>query len=107
MKPPIIICDGMDISFFNSLEVAQISIEPTDVNNNLYTIYDSTGLLLHPVVIDDPIYDVVRIYTTDELRKNELFETLVEFYSEIGHEKKVLETMNLPQLIEIGKAYFK
>ena len=106
MKLPIIINANGDVEFYETLEKAQLDIEPTDVENNEYVIYDGEGLLLNPVVIDDPVYDVVRIYPTDEFKKDELIDLLVDFFSEVGHDSLVLRTMSLEELVAIGLKYF-
>ncbi len=80
MKLPIIINENGDISFYDSLEKAELDIEPPDVKNNIYVIYDSEGLLLIPVVVDDPVYDIVKIYASNEKRPLELMETLIDFF---------------------------
>lgn len=108
MKAPIIISENGDIYIYASLEKAESDIEPTDVENNIYVIYDSEGLLLFPVVINDSKYDVVKIYPSNEERPLELMEILVDFFSEVGHDSVVLKTMSLEDLISLGlKNYFK
>jgi hypothetical protein len=105
MKPPIIINENGDISIYDSLEKAELDIEPPDVKNNIYTIYDSEGLMLTPVVIDDPIYDVVKIYATDEKRPVELIRALIDFLSETGHDSLILRTMALEELVKLRMEY--
>ena len=107
MKPPIIINENGDISIYDSLEKAELDIEPPDVKNNIYTIYDSEGLMLIPVVVDDPIYDVIKIYASDEKRPLELIETLIDFFSEIGHDSLILKTMTLDDLVKLRMEYEK
>lgn len=49
--PPIVVTDGNDVALFGSIEEAEIALEPIDVRNNEYTIYDSEGRLLAPIVV--------------------------------------------------------
>ena len=46
MKPPIIVYENGDVSVFASVEDAEISLEPPDVESNRYVAYDSEGRLL-------------------------------------------------------------
>lgn len=105
MKEPIIINTDGDISFYESLSTAERNLEPPNVLNNIHVIYDSEGLLLIPVVIDDPVYDVVKIYASDTDRPAELIEILIDFFSEIGHDPLILNTMTLKELVELGMRY--
>lgn len=102
MKTPIIINANGDIYFYDSLEKAELDIEPTDVKNNEYIIYDSEGLLLIPVAVEDPVYDVVKIYASKESRKRELIDTLIDFFSLLGHDSVILRTMSLEELVKLG-----
>lgn len=107
MKLPIIINTNGDIHFYDSLQKAELNIEPPNVMNSIHIVYDSEGLLLIPVVIDDPIYDVVKIHASNEKRPLELIETLIDFFSEVGHDSVILRTMSLEELIKLGLSYFK
>lgn len=102
MKLPVIINENGDVYFYDCLEKAELDIEPPDVKNNIYVIYDSEGLLLIPVVMDDPVYDIVKIRASDEKRPLELMETLISFLSEVGHDSVILETMSLEELVKLG-----
>jgi hypothetical protein len=106
MKPPIIINANGDVYFYDTLEQAEQSIEPPDVRNGIYDIYDSKGLVLIPKVVDDPVYDVVKILPSDENKQTELIETLIDFFSTVGHDSLILKTMNLNELINLGLTKF-
>ena len=101
MKLPIIINENGDISVYDSLERAELDIEPTDVRNNIYSIYDSEGLMLIPVVVDDPEYDIVKIRASNEKKPSELREALIEFLSITGHDSLILRTMDLEELVNL------
>ena len=47
----VIVVDNGDLSFFKTLQDAENCLEPIDVKNNEYVIYDSKGRLLTPSVI--------------------------------------------------------
>jgi hypothetical protein len=47
MKPPIIIVEGKSIYIFNSATDAQEFMEPIDVDNNEYKVFDKHGYLLN------------------------------------------------------------
>ena len=52
MKFPLIIAEGLDISFYDRLEDAECSLEAIDVKEGLYEAYDSEGSLLKLSVLD-------------------------------------------------------
>jgi hypothetical protein len=47
MKPPIFIDEHGDITAFESVEHAELSLEAVDVRNQEYVAYDSDGKLLN------------------------------------------------------------
>ena len=107
MKPPIIISENGDIYFYTTLEEAERDIEPPDVSNGIYVIYDSEGLVLTPTIVDDPIYDVIKIIASEESRPIELMKILTDFFSEAGHDLLMLDTMTLEELINLGSTIFR
>ena len=46
LKLPIIICELMDIDVFETVESAELCLEPIDVLNGEYVGYDADGRLL-------------------------------------------------------------
>jgi hypothetical protein len=107
MKLPIIIYENGDLQFYESLEKAQLDIEPTDVRNNQYIIYDSGGSLLNPIVIGDSYYDIVKIYPTKIVKKTELIKILIDFFAKVGKDELILKTMELNELVDLGETLFK
>lgn len=113
MKLPIIVCEGMDINMFSTLEDACSYLEPTDVQKGTYSAYDSDGYLLTLSVIEKQRSYfgflnfknlAVNIENTMEKNKSgELINKLVAFLTVVG-EKEVKNTDNLPDLIELTKA---
>jgi len=57
MRPPIVIDEHGDISLSPSVEAAARYIEPIDVRNNEYVVYDSTGYLLQ-LVPTEPVVSI-------------------------------------------------
>jgi hypothetical protein len=43
MKPPIVVYESGDVSLFDSVESAEQALEPLDVDNHEYRIFDSDG----------------------------------------------------------------
>ena len=43
MRPPIIIAEGLDVSFFRSAEAAALALEGPDVVDGIYRAYDADG----------------------------------------------------------------
>ena len=52
MKPPIIVNEHGDVSFFASVAAAAAYLEPVDVRNGEYVVYDSSGSVLQVVPAD-------------------------------------------------------
>lgn len=55
-RPPIIVNERGDVSLYETLAEAEVALEPIDVANNEYTIFDSEGLTLVPRVAEDRIH---------------------------------------------------
>ena len=46
MTPPIIVNENGDVTLYQSAETAARALEPIDVKNNEYVVYDSEGFVL-------------------------------------------------------------
>ena len=46
MTPPIVIDENGDITLYQSAEAAGCALEPVDVQNGEYVVYDSEGFIL-------------------------------------------------------------
>lgn len=46
MTPPIVVTEHGDISFYPAVAAAALALEPIDVRNNEYVVYDSEGYKL-------------------------------------------------------------
>lgn len=118
MNYPIIVCEGLDVQFFDSKSSAEMEIEPTDVKNSTYKIFDSKGTVLRLGICKRYMEkkwwqfwmpeetESVRIEAFDyeNIKDKELYSILIHFYEEMSIEFN--ETMNLEELISIGKRYF-
>jgi len=110
MKLPIIIADGLDVEFLYSVADAEIEMEPIDVREGLFTVFDADGQKLNPVPKTHKSfltsYESIEIQETGEDHSHQLTELLSEFYEYLGLNPEILKTMELAQLIEIGKLFF-
>jgi hypothetical protein len=50
VRPPIVVAEGIDISIFDSVESAEGHSEVPDVQNAVFELFDSAGLVLHATV---------------------------------------------------------
>jgi len=50
IRPPIIVDESGDISIFDSARSAERYLEPIDVRNEVYEVYDATGRRLKPEI---------------------------------------------------------
>ncbi|MGD9630853.1 MAG: hypothetical protein AB7V18_16570 [Pyrinomonadaceae bacterium] len=107
MHLPLVISENGSLEFYCTLDYAQIDIEPIDVRNGEYVIYDASGRLLEPKIEVERGIEVVRLVPTSEVREIELIETLISFFGGLDHDEAVLRTMTSNQLAEIGRAYAK
>lgn len=51
MDMPIIVNDNGDISFFANIKDAELYLEPDDVKQNAYEIFNRNGDLLNPIIL--------------------------------------------------------
>jgi len=105
MKPPIIADNRGDVLVFETVEKAERYLEPIDVKNNEYEIYDAGGWRLTASVIRDsrgrervrlslnqpPIQD------QDKLRT-----ILLEYLSAVMNPKEAIDNCSFEQLVEYG-----
>lgn len=97
MRPPIIIDEHGDISFFRSVEAAARYIEPVDVHNNEYIVYDSTGYLLN-LIPTEPVVSITGILS-DHPCQAQLEKTLRAFVEIASDTSVQTEVTSLEELI--------
>lgn len=98
MKPPIIIDEHGDISFFKSIEDAVQYIEPIDVLNNEYIAYDSLGFLLDLIPTKPKV--TISGYASQSSASEQLFSTLKIFTAHTNVQPTSAEVASLENLIQ-------
>lgn len=107
MKLPIIIrAEDLNVEFFYSLVDAQLSMEPIDVNDGLFTLSDANGRELIAVPKEYKPYEKIEITESGKDKSEELTQLLQKYYQDIGLDANILLTMSLAQLVEVGKLFF-
>lgn len=102
MKAPIFICDNGDVSIFESVEYAEQYLEPIDVLNEDFTVYDCEGMLLHPItqLMETKNVECVKITESTDSRKTpeDLKRQIVDFF--IRTKTPYDESLPLPNLVD-------
>jgi len=99
MKAPIITNENGDISFFASIQNATSYIEPIDIRNDEYEIYDSEGIILKCIATK---HGIRIIETKESSKKDKLMSILKRFYITIGLDPAWVENATLSELITLG-----
>lgn len=115
MKPPIIVDENGDISFFESVKDVELYLEPIDVINGEYVAYDSEGHILQLSVehrISTNILSasetvILSPSATSQRHTSELKRILIDFFSRVGANKEWLSTASLDELIADGIKNYK
>ncbi len=108
MKLPIIIYEHGDILSFDSLAEACNYVEPIDVKNNEYIVYDSTGEILNfeVVVRRKKVFFVglekeeIILNGTSKKDKSGLSEKIRKFLALAGRDN-LDENVSLPELVKM------
>jgi hypothetical protein len=104
MRLPIIASSSGDVLIFETVELAQGYIEPQDVEDNEYIVFDSEGRLLQLVLRTQDEILVEQVETIPN-HAAQLQQTLINFLSQIGISKEWLQQASLEQLVEKGMDY--
>jgi hypothetical protein len=102
MQPPIIVDDKGDVSIFDSVEQAQRYLEPIDIRNGEYVIYDREGRLLRGVIVKHFLAERVKLEPASEpgAATTRLRQVLVDFLVRVGPRmEKKLDQMSLEDLL--------
>ncbi len=117
MKTPIIVIeDGFDVSFYDSPEIAGSYLEPIDILDNVYEIYDADACLLEAKICNEkldkkwfdyfkPDYiDVVKIEsgTVKIIHYDKLVKILTNFFHNTIN-LDVHDNLSLSDLIDVAK----
>ena len=117
MKTPIFVYEPDNLSVFDEVWKAERYIEPADVNEGIYFFYDSEGLILESLVIqnDKGIEKCVikepqeKIYNPKELKSIiiDTLEYLGEIYPHLDYSRSYLENIKLSELVLESLKYTK
>lgn len=114
IKPPIILDENGNILLFRSKRIAEDYIEPEDVMNNEYIIYDSEGRLLRlEVTINNMsiflnILNIkrwrTRISTIEDTpgHSDELKKKIIKFLYRIKIEDNSIDRLSLKSILDIA-----
>jgi len=110
MESPIIVDERGDLDFFRSVEDAERYLEPIDIKNQEFDIFDATGRRLMGRVIEKkrrlfgglwkPTFEAVSLQPTDLFEPNELGRRLVRFLLKLGEGSEASRDLSLPELLE-------
>jgi len=108
MKLPIIADNRGDVLVFNSINSAECYLEPIDVRNGEYEVFDSNGALIKATVWQDPngIDRTKLIHDQDETTPPDaakLREKLISYLAEVG--ECLPEDVSLGEMIAKVSAY--
>jgi hypothetical protein len=103
MKPPIIADSRGDVLVFETVALAESYMEPVDVRNGDYVVFDSEGRLLAVAVERKGRHDrtVLRPGEAIPAHASVLRETLLRFLAKTRLAAPGMEQMNLPQLLDL------
>jgi len=109
MKAPIIADNRGDLHVFESVDQAERYIEPIDVKNNEWTIYDSEGRSVEAVITRRWGFpERVVLTARDQIPRhsNELRSRLITFLTRIGKVHDGLAELPLERLIEEARSSY-
>ena len=102
MNLPIIINDSGDVSFFQTVENAELYLEAIDVKNNEYVAYDANGNLLNLDLETrgkPPIdYVVIRNHKKSTVNASTLRDLLISSLSQLN--VSITEEISLESIIK-------
>ncbi len=116
MKPPIIVDNRGDVGILKSVESAEKSLEPIDVLNSEYVIYDSEGRLLKASVEEKKVSSVFGVPVHREsvvlspvdqepAHEDDLRRVLIRFLGKVSKSTEALEDYSLEQLIDRAREF--
>jgi hypothetical protein len=104
MQPssPIFVIEGLDIHVYNSIDETLRALEPIDVRNNEYSVYDRDGRRLELRVARTRFWGHEKVVLdnveTEPTHAAELGNQLASFLAYSGVEPEWLDSASLPQL---------
>jgi hypothetical protein len=112
----IIVADGLDITFYDSIEDAEKYLEAIDVNDGVYEIFTEEGLEVEQLTLEVrnyflkiiPYMSISYKLKIGKLEKsNRLRDLLIRSISYLDKTSVDLTSLKLADLIELGQRYFK
>lgn len=98
VKAPIIVDENGDVNIFESIEDAERYLEPTDVENNEYTAYDSQGRLLRLIATHPRI--TIESAELEPSHISQLHTILQRFLAYMGLSEAYLRNASSTELIK-------
>ena len=116
-KCPIIIAEGLDVAFYDSVPEAETAMEAIDVRDGIFVGYDAEARLLtfsiehrHDRTFFGLIpveFDAVVIHLAEETpnHQRELRELLSGVVGSLGHEEETqrMQHLPLPEVVEVAR----
>jgi len=98
IEPPIILDESGDTGVFDSIESAELDMEPIDVEDNRYVAFDSVGRLLRIL----PTTPRVTLEAAEEFPNHaeQVRALLIKFLGDCGSTDPNLPTLTLEQLVQ-------
>jgi len=103
MNTPIFVCENGDVAIFASVADAQMSLEQTDVENNIYVAYDSEGRLLRLFPTSPRI--TIKRAEEEPTHAEELHSILFEFLLHVGEPASDLKQASLQEIVNRALKY--
>ena len=102
-KPPIIADNRGDLCVFETVAQAESYMEPVDVRNGEYVVFDSEGRLLVPVVASNGNRERTVLKSAESVPAHEkaLRDALVRFLAKTRSASPSPEKMSLAQLLDL------
>jgi hypothetical protein len=102
-KPPIIADNRGDLCVFETIAQAESHMEPVDVRNGEYVVFDSEGRLLVPVVASNGNRErtVLKSAESTPTHAKTLRDALIRFLAKSRFAPPSPEKMNLAQLLDL------
>lgn len=102
MESPIIVDNKGDVSIFDSVEKAERYLEPIDIRNDEYVVYDRSGRLLKCAIVKHLLAERVKLEPASEsvVDVPRLRRVLVDCLARVGTRlEKPLEQRSLEELL--------
>ena len=98
IEPPVIVDETGPIYVFESVEAAELGLEPIDVVDNRYLAFDSVGRLLRLI----PTTPRITIEAAEEVPNHaeRLRELLIKFLKDCRVTDSNLSDLSLPELVQ-------